>query len=117
MKYSIAETIDGKNEVAVLELILDEIDPNLVQNNSKELQEERTMVKMRLDSLYKAKSRGYQIRQELNGWNWVKTSSSFFCNFEKGRQSSNCMSSLKVKHRHVEVSDHDILNVAHKCSS
>ena len=72
------------------------------------------MVKVSLHSLYKAKSRGYQIRSRARWVEFGETSSSFFCNLEKGRQSSNCITSLKDIHGHVKVSDHDILNVAHE---
>ena len=78
IKYSIARARDWKDKIAALELKLDQIDQNLAQNNSTELQEERNMVKMSLDSLYKAKSRGYQIRSRARWVELGETSSPFF---------------------------------------
>ena len=51
-----------QNRIADLELRLDEIDNCLNRDKCSKLQEERKLVKLRLDDMYKEKSKGYQVR-------------------------------------------------------
>ena len=54
---------------ADLELKLDQVDQGLNVNKCSKLQEERKLLKLRLDNLYKEKSKWYQIRATAK---WVE---------------------------------------------
>ena len=71
-------------------------------------------MKLDLDNLYKDKCKCYQIRSRAKWVEQGESSSAYFCNLEKGRQSSNCILSLKDKSGLVKTSDAEILSVAHE---
>ena len=82
-------------------------------NKCSKLQEERKVLRLRLDNLYKEKSKGYQIRARAKWVELGETSSAYFCKLEKARQSNNFITSLKDENGHIKTSDMDILSIAH----
>ena len=102
-----------KNQIADLELRLDQIDQCLSKNNCSKLQEERKLLNLKLDNMYKEKSKGYQVRARAKCVEKGETSTAYFCNLEKVRQSKNCITSLKDENGCVKTSDTDILNIAY----
>ena len=57
------------DQIADLEFKLDQVDQFLNVNKCSKLQEERKILKLRLNNLYKEKSKGYQIRARAK---WVE---------------------------------------------
>ena len=101
------------DQIADLEFKLDQVDQGLNVNKCSKLQGERKVLKLRLDNLYKEKSKGYQIRARAKWVELGETSSAYFCKLEKARQSNNCITSLKDENGHIKTSDMDILSIAH----
>ena len=114
IKYCIMKARARQNRIADLELRLDEIDNCLNRDKCSELQEERKLVKLRLNDMYKEKSKGYQVRARAKCVEKGESSTAYFCNLEKVRQSRNCITSLKDENRCIKTSDTDILNTAYK---
>ena len=61
--------------------------------------------------MYKEKSKGYQVRARAKWVEKGESSTAYFCNLEKVRQSKNCITSLKDENGCVKTSD--ILDIAY----
>ena len=114
IKYCVMKANARRDQIAELELKIDKLDQDIKVTKCPKLYDERKKMKLDLDNLYKDKCKGYQIRSRAKWVEQGESSSAYFCNLEKGRQSSNCILSLKDKSGLVKTSDAEILSVAHE---
>ncbi len=104
---------ENRDNCKSLESELDEIDKKLASSEipTNQLQQQRLIVKKKLDEQYDNKAKGYQIRSRAKWVEEGERSTKYFLGLEKMRQNYNCITSLKDGNQNV-YKDKDILRVA-----
>ena len=113
IKYCVEKSFRKKDDILELEKHLDKLDEQLKTSKSAVLVNERKTVKLKLDQLYKEKSKGYQIRSRARWVEQGESSTAYFCGLEKSRQHNNCINGLKDETGTTRTSDEEILHIAH----
>ena len=110
--YCIAKAKNKKDQIKDLETKLNDLDESLALKRDVLIEDKRKAIKTELDCLYKAKSKGYQIRSRAKWVEEGEKNTSFFLGLEKKRQSSNCINSLRGTDGNINNSDVNILSTA-----